>query len=272
MSTTFRYSVLRWTPDPRRGERLNIGLVVMLADALDVRLLASLHKVRAIQPGCDIEALRHLPQQLQELRPFVETLEQMGEMLGAAAGASLSSPGWFSCLPGDYEEQVLKLMRRLVEPPPSPSKRSNVDSSLRRSVRDAFHKRGLLAIGIDDTDSHKVLSDYPISSEENLYADFALKNSNWHVAETIDFRAKPDTLRGDKFKQAALKAVTLDRSMKVLQNCLPIVVYAATDKDLEHVHPHIALLSQYAQRTFNYLDPDDSIRFMEHFQRAATAH
>ena len=38
MAVTYKYSILQAVPDPRRGERVNVGVVVFLADRLDVRL------------------------------------------------------------------------------------------------------------------------------------------------------------------------------------------------------------------------------------------
>ena len=47
MAHTFKYAILTAIPDQRRGERVNIGLVVFLRDQLDIRF-SDLSKVAAI--------------------------------------------------------------------------------------------------------------------------------------------------------------------------------------------------------------------------------
>ena len=67
--------------------------------------------------------------------------------------------------------------------------------------------------GRDDVleDSRKVFQNVTISEEEELDADFLLKNGAYHVTVTLDLR-KAAIGRA----QAALKAIVLDKSSAVM--------------------------------------------------------
>ena len=47
MALSFKFSILQAAPDPRRGERVNVGLVVFLKDKVDFRM-PELRKLRAL--------------------------------------------------------------------------------------------------------------------------------------------------------------------------------------------------------------------------------
>jgi Protein of unknown function (DUF3037) len=50
MAHIFKYAILTAIPDARRGERVNVGIVVLLKDRIDVRF-AELSKVSALTGG-----------------------------------------------------------------------------------------------------------------------------------------------------------------------------------------------------------------------------
>ena len=57
---TYDYAIIRFVPRVERGERLNVGVILSCADAafLDVRLEVDEMRLRALDPGVDVELVR----------------------------------------------------------------------------------------------------------------------------------------------------------------------------------------------------------------------
>jgi len=96
-----------------------------------------------------------------------------------------------------------------------------------------------------------------------------MRNGKWHVIETLDLRTKPETIRNDKFKQAAVSAVTLDQANELLKECIPIVIIAADDDAMELATSHLNLLGNYADAIYNLLDEEDRATCIERLKSAA---
>jgi hypothetical protein len=61
--------------------------------------------------------------------------------------------------------------------------------------------------------------------------------------------------------QAAIKAITLDRAGSSLADVQKIGVYAAPH-DAVQFRPHIHMLSEYADETYNWADPQQQQRYL----------
>ena len=48
MAHTYEYAVLTAVPNPRRGERVNVGIIVFRDDRIDVRFKEAVYKLRAL--------------------------------------------------------------------------------------------------------------------------------------------------------------------------------------------------------------------------------
>ncbi|GAB0149551.1 DUF3037 domain-containing protein [Marichromatium gracile] len=270
-SERLKYAVIRVVPDTRRGETVNIGVVVFRPAGLDVRLLPSLHKVRALDPRFDEQMLRDYPPYFSALIEGIERPEQQHQVLANLGSIRLSALGEFHLEQGqDYEQQVQSILSDLVKPPLK-HKRVEPVTRLETVIRQQFEVLQLLAKQEDDIDRGMVVPKYPIEGHGNLYVDFALRKERWIVTETIDFSGSPSTLRGAKFKASALKALTLDAAARKLKGeTVPLVVYqAATDEILEAVQPSIDLLSDYAQQLYNYADADERAAYFDRIAYAA---
>jgi predicted nucleic acid-binding Zn ribbon protein len=115
MMSTVSYAIVLATPDPRRGERVNVGIVVFNGDGLDVRM-PGIGKISALYPG--------------DYGETAETFSEYAKAIFAEGGADalrrmfdrgffmLSGSGWFvvdeRCA---YEDQVAAILRELVEVP-----------------------------------------------------------------------------------------------------------------------------------------------------------
>lgn len=272
MEACFEYAVLRLTPDPTRGERVNIGIAVFLPDRVDVRLAPSLLKVRALDGRVELDRLYELPGLVEKWTAADQTTEARHQALLALGLVESTQRGWFRPGPdANYESQIARLMATMVTPPARPRRRDLGSTRLEKALKQHFARRQLLGQEIEDIDRHRIIHRYPVALDENLYADFAIKNGAWHVTATLDLRAKPETIRTEKFKQAAVKAVTLDRAARRLPGCTPLVVYAAEPAAIELTQHHLNLLSEYAERVYNFLDPEDARAYLGRMEQAAGA-
>lgn len=259
MARTVEYSVLRVTPDPRKGEVLNIGIVVFGAERTDLRILPSLAKLRALDPNIDTDRLYALAERLPAMLDRAPTVDARWRMLNGLGVVTATERGAFTLLAEDgYEPQIAQIMTDLVQPPSRQSRRLDKAGRLRTDLRRFFKERKLLGAQLDDIDKHLVVPSFPIAPNEDLYVDFALKNGRYRLTETIDFRVTPAAIRTKKLSEAALSSVTLDQARTMLDNNVcRYIVYAASSEVEPLVQSHLNLLSQYTDRLFNFLSGED---------------
>lgn len=268
--TRYEYSVLRAVPNKRRGEVVNIGIVIYRPDKTDVRILPILSKVKALDPNIDISSLKDLPQSIEKFLPVEETPENRMMALKGLGIIDVTDLGWFESTEESYEKSIERLLDRLVNVPPKKIKKRVPQSQLLKELKKDFSRYSLLSKDPSDASKHKIVSHYPILENERLYADFAIKNGVWNITESLDFRASLETLRKTKFEQAALKALTLDQGRRILgNNSIPIVVYSVDPEKEELIQPHIKILSHYAEKLFNYSDSNERLQYLTMMLKAA---
>src|SRR4051794_38201138 len=122
MPNTYKYAVLEAIPDARKGERVNIGIIVCLPDRIDVRFRAAAPKLRALagrgwQP--DLEAIR---------RRWSEHFDPAVNLEDVSA---LHSEDWlklsdfapiFANTPEQYEQTIQQILSALVDIPKIPGR------------------------------------------------------------------------------------------------------------------------------------------------------
>ncbi len=159
-----------------------------------------------------------------------------------------------------YQNQVSGLIKTLVSPTRAsrPRKRS---SRLATEVKKIFSKRNLLGKSEDDVRSKMIVPHYPIAEDQDLYADFALKNGVFQFTETLDFRVSDASLHS-KFGETAVSALTLDKAKKRFgRKTKRIVLYAATND--RQIMSHLNLVSDHADKVLNYESRADRALFVE---------
>ena len=191
MAHTFEFAVLRLVPDVARAESVNLGLVVFLDGAVDVRIGEVLTRARVLYPELTDA----------ELSAGIDTFRRLGSVPVSAAERhrALSSLGAFFLGPlgtfdvGDgkaetYESQVSTLLNLFVAAPRSALPRPRSASRLATEVRKVFRREKVLAT-IGDAGAlseHKIVPDWPIPSRPSIRADLALMNSVMRVCELVD--------------------------------------------------------------------------------------
>lgn len=120
MSDTYSYALIRAVPDARRGEWVNIGVVVFLPDRLDVRLLRDLSKLRVMDPSLDLSLLDELEDGWNAMARKGKVGERHS-ILARCPVAHASPLAWFISSAEDYERNVAAIMTDLVIPKPARS-------------------------------------------------------------------------------------------------------------------------------------------------------
>lgn len=263
---TFKYSLIRVTPNLEKGETINVGLIVYLDDKIDVRMLNSVTKLRAIDKDLNQEYLDELSISLFDLSSRINDLYMLPHLFKGSL--SLSSFGMFTIRSGEsYEVKINELMNRLVNP-----HRQSHKKSKRRvffDIKDAFVKQGIFSKYSEDLYQHKVVANYPISDEEGLVADFLLKNGKYHLTETIDFRS-------ENFKkqmgEAAISALTIAKAEEVyFSNIDSFVIYAAeTTSQEKNAKQQLNLLEKHTNHLINVFSKDDMQFYYEKMLNAAS--
>jgi hypothetical protein len=255
MAHSYEYAVLTAVPNPRRGERVNVGIVVFLPDRTDVRFKHAEYKLRALTGenwGVYIESMEssikrltagNAQERLKQLNA-IEPLLQPSELghLRAANDAQ-------------YETQIEQILASLVALP----KREKTETKTRinTEISKEFRRLRLLAQGDESIEDHKIVRDFAIDAEENLVADFALKNGKLIVTSTLDLRKQASSLA-----EAALKSITLDKATRKYHDAVKTVgVYVVDQGMKETFKPQISMLGDYAELLYDWGDRDERDEF-----------
>lgn len=149
IQNTFRYRILRYTPNLIRDEWLNIG--VLLEDTASPRRAvqvihedAEFARVRRLHPNADFELLRALP---AELETRLEGPAPRAESELARLETSLSNVLQFSPVKGllaaDFDEELDRLYREHVAPP-APGRAGLLETTrawIKHRLDDVFRRR-----------------------------------------------------------------------------------------------------------------------------------
>jgi hypothetical protein len=264
MAHTFKYAVLMAIPDARRGERVNVGLIVFLNDHIDVRF-SELSKIRALAGGYwddyATDVKRRLIERFASSKEAEAVISRSPELDPVFHASDLS---WLSIdAPEEYENRIKEILAALVNKPKAPTKPQS--RRINTEIARQLSQYKILARPDDPIDSHKVHRDFVVSREEDLVADFALKNGAMHITATLDFRRAHVRL-----DEAALKAIVLNKAASVFADGVRLLgVYAATPDMSQQFKPHLELLKDYAHDTYNWLDAEQRSTFTTGIQRAA---
>jgi hypothetical protein len=257
MEHTSEYAILTAVPEPRRGERVNVGLVVFRKDRLDVRFKHASYKLRALTGDAWEARLDSTEQRLISL--FGEGADANDILARFEILEPLIRPtgtGWLKYwAESDYEQRVQEIMTTLVGIPPR--ERPEGHSRINTEIAIVFRKAKILAKPAETIETGKLIKGFPIAPNEGLTADFALKNGKLHIASTLDLRKQSANLG-----EAALKSIVLDKSEKIYgAQVRTLGVYAIEPAMREHFKQHVELLGDYAQDTFNWLEPEGRWKF-----------
>src|SRR5271154_2448825 len=156
---TFRYRLLRYTPNLIRDEWVNVGVLLEETNGREghsatprraVRLIeeaAELNRVRRLHPGADEELLRALPAEFDarlrapeaEVRTYLEKLDQtLSNVLQLSPQRGL--------LANDFDAELDRLFHEYVERPPAARGGivENTRAWIRSRLNDVFRRHRIL--------------------------------------------------------------------------------------------------------------------------------
>jgi len=237
-------------PDPSRGERVNVGIVIFLPCGPDVRL-AEISKIRALTGHDWTEYAQAFQQRFSARFAITEDPQDVISGFHRIDPVFRSSElAWFSInSEDDYESRVREILGSLVLRP-RPDDWRIKSTRINTEIALILKKFKLLTTKDESIDSHNVVRNHFI--EDELNADFAQQNGVMRVAATLDLRRNAD------LNKATLKAIVLARAKaKYPADTERIGIYAATAMDDPHVKMRIGLLDDYSTKIVNWQDPPE---------------
>ena len=255
METSFEFRIIRFEPDARRGERVNIGLLVADGKRRQVHLLKNMTKATALAPQASFPA--NLQADLTEMFSSAGAPGSLGALQDMEP-FTLSPTGRFYCDAADLQDQVDEAMRRLVNPARRPSNREG-NTRLHTEIRRQFRQDGVLATDPREIAEHKVVAGFDFPGDEELGADFAFKNGAWHLTQVLDYRTNSIGAAAKKIKEVSLKAIALDQAAKEPDRLLgdaadvkTTAVVWVPDELASVVAPQLDILEDYCQRIYRF--------------------
>lgn len=259
------------TPLPRQ-ERINIGLIVWRDAMPELRVETSARRLATLDPnwprlpifrqlleGTLGEALRQHLCALPDVAARRTMLSFLLSPMKALPGGEL-----FADEHGDFASAIDRAMHTLVGLPTitikqerAPQRRSKLEVELRAWLRSA----NLLGRNMQDLSKSRVVSQFPVAVDADVYADFAYKNGALHVIETLDLRGV-DHVTHSLRNTAAFKSLTLDMAREVVgSKGRRLGVVAASDYGA--VRGALKLFERNADEVFSLDNPKDAQRLAD---------
>lgn len=118
MAHIYKYALLKATPDPRRGERVNVGIVVFRDNAVDVRF-SDVAKLRALS---SIEWDSYFALATERMNKSFDTGLQPEDFIARYSiletVIKFSELAWFSASsPDEYEQRIGEIVDVLIRKP-----------------------------------------------------------------------------------------------------------------------------------------------------------
>ena len=241
--------IINYQPYPARAEHCAIGVLVF--DAFGKargHLAANLRKLKALDPQTTVEVIRG---SLEWLVNEVNRVNGAWSVFqhGLSSLRFSKDPGFFQYESElDYDKQVKWLLTVAAEPRSAmPGEIRLAKSRLFIELRKTFKDYGWLGESAQDINNHQVVTHYPVSLDEDLSAEFAMKNGLLHLIETVDFRSGVSSA---KRMEARGKALVFDSAKEQSQATACTVIVAATDYG--DVKSSMKMLNRYADRVAAY--------------------
>lgn len=268
-----KYSLIQFTPDRKRNETINIGLVAFMPDSIVVNLCESIRKIRAVDGAISGNDLKNIESMLHKIFsrsvPVSLEIESKFEFLKLILPDSyqLSPLGCFSAATRDEANLKISLLMNELVIPPRPVITRERGARIITNLRTIFRQHDLFSESVDDIFNHRIVEKFPISEKSSLRADFALKNGVYHITETIDLGARDASM---KFKEAGLKSFVMAKAkLELGKETKCYAVYSASAADEKDKSEAIDLLSEGSDFIFNLRSQKDKVDYIQRMEEAA---
>jgi|HubBroStandDraft_5_1064220.scaffolds.fasta_scaffold12892_1 hypothetical protein len=257
MAHIYKYAILTAVPDPKRGERVNVGIAIFFDGDIDVRF-SGVAKLTAISGG---EWSSYVAEMRDRMKSVFVPHEDPDQFVSRYAvleqWIQFSNVSWFSAsTPEEYESRIDQIVAAFIRRPREEHDAKLRSTKINTEIAAVFRSAKVLAKNDETIEDHKIVRDYYISRDEELRADFVHKNGVFHVTATLDLR-RPTVDLG----HAALKAIVLDKAPESLPGgAMKYAVYAV-EPGSQQFRPHIELLHDYSDSAFNWLVQDERMKY-----------
>ena len=253
----FDYALIRYMPDPKRGEIFNIGLIVFKPSAIDIRVLPHAHK---IINSLNDNKLLSFQKSWEFLSSMVDEPNKRYDILASAThGVFLSEKAYFSIMAiHEYEPKVQELFNQLVKPVSAKRNVHHQNSRFYTNIKNQFKDLHILATTPHEIESHKVVPHYLLNEEMGLSADFALKNGHLRLTQTVDYNVHNPK---EKQKETGLKIMSFLEGKKVRDNAVFYFVYSANTQKEQEIRNQLNMVSEYTDQLFNFESNEDKVRY-----------
>lgn len=262
------YSVVSLHPYPNRSEHVNIGVAVWVeAEPFPrLHLLDNLKKVVSFYPKADIAKLRTWERDLPDLLSVFGLLDKDSQLQFLHNFGTLSASleqGFFSFSDqDDYVKHVHLALDAVAQPA---EKRTIARESVSRLFVDLklqFSLHGWMGKQASDINNHLIVPRYTLPTEEQLVAEFALKNGAFHVIETLDIRSginanKRMEAQGKSFLMHVAKS--LEQADRSRTSTYTILAGANQDTKSKQIY---AIVNRYSDNVIEWEDTHAVESFM----------
>lgn len=270
MDRSFKFQIIRYEPDARRGERVNIGLLIHTKPSPQVHLIKTMSKALALSPQVHFHA--NLQAELTDMFADLSLHDGLQNMR-TFEPFSLSEFGTFYCDAQDLQAHAEAAMKRLVDPARRPSSREG-NTRLHTEIKRQFKRDGVLATDPSEIKNHKVVAGFEFPGDEELAADFAFKNGAWLLTQVLDYRTTSVATAAKKIKEVSLKAIALDQAAKepdrLLGEKLKVNTTAVVwipEELADTVGPQIDILEDYCGKIFRFQHQREQAQYWELMKR-----
>lgn len=268
-SQTYYFTVLRARPNPVRGESVNVGIAVL--DPVGVRLFIKpdLQRLKVFDRNLAALPWDDLRENAWLLFKHFNTVDSQHLALKTMIAPIYADDqlGQFVAENEvDFDAQVTRLLDRLVHRPArdigvARAKRASAPSKLNTQLRNWFKGAHVFSSNVADISKQRVVANYPVAAKNDLYAEFALKNSVVHVIETLDLRGH-DKVNAHVHKETAIKSIVLDQARHSLdKSSRRIAVVSATNYGA--MQPVINIVETYANDIITMASAEDRQRLAD---------
>jgi hypothetical protein len=257
MALSFKFSVVQASPDRRRGERVNVGVLVFLNDRVDFRV-PELRKLKMLAGhGWDEIASAYGAQVATEFAreknpdQLIKNISTMSKIfMPSDLGSAIVNTT------DEYEDRVNSILNTLVVRPSltKGEKQARINSEISKMLT----AQQVLATKGQTIDDHKVVRGFVVSKDKELVADFAYRNGTLRVVATLEMRGTTAA-----HGKACEKGATLHFAREVFgSNTSTLAVYAVSPLDIKARSAEIDILKGFSNgNAFNWLDPSEQRTF-----------
>nr|DAX41032.1 MAG TPA: Protein of unknown function (DUF3037) [Bacteriophage sp.] len=262
----YDYSLIRLTADKIKNEVINIGIAIFKDNFVDVFMLKDRQKLKTVTNDLEIEDLNKFAFNLTEMSFNMKKEDILS--IFSNGSMKLENSGYFYLDTIDqYQYKVSEMLEKFVEPPTLLKRQKPRSSRIITQVKNLFaHYDNLISDNLSDISNHKLILNYPIEDEKGLRADMLLKNSIYHLTETIEFSS--DNIKKN-LERSALKALTISEAKNNFEEVHSFLVYSLSAEEERKNRQQLNLLSSYANDLINLEDSDAKSRYVSHILKAA---